>query len=133
MNAYKKAKLHDYIMSLNDGYDTILYERGKQMYGGQKKRLVLARLFLKQPELIILDEATSALDNLAETEIQKEIDILSEGRTVIAIAHRLITIKDFDKIFVLKDKKIVEAGSFEELINQNGEFKKMYQINSLTN
>ena len=129
IEAYKKANLHEYISSLKDIYNTVLFERGKQLSGGQKQRLVIARLFLKKPELIILDEATSALDNIVEKEIQKELNELSQGRTVIAIAHRLSTIKDFDKILVLKNQKIVERGTFDKLIQNQSYFKEMYQMN----
>ncbi|WP_338985645.1 ABC transporter ATP-binding protein/permease [Spiroplasma endosymbiont of Diplazon laetatorius] len=128
--ACKKAKLHDLILSWQDGYDTILFEKGSKLSGGQKQRLVIARLFLKDPEIIILDEATSALDNLIQSEIQQELEKLMIGRTTISIAHRLSTIKSFDKIFVLNENSdIIQIGDFEELIKKPGLFKDLYKIN----
>ncbi|PPE06643.1 ABC transporter ATP-binding protein [Mesoplasma corruscae] len=127
--ACKKSKLHDLIMTWPDGYKTILAERGAQLSGGQKQRLVIARLILKDPEILILDEATSALDNIVESEIQKELEVLMEGRTTISIAHRLSTIKNFDKIFVLEPGVgIVQTGNFEELTKKEGLFKALYKL-----
>ncbi|AUB31601.1 ABC transporter ATP-binding protein [Spiroplasma floricola] len=129
IEACKKAKIHDLIMSWPDQYETILFERGAQLSGGQKQRLVIARLILKNPEILILDEATSALDNIVEAEIQKELESLMEGRTTISIAHRLSTIKNFDEIYVLEQKKgIVDTGNFEKLISTEGLFKTLYQL-----
>ncbi|AGR40897.1 ABC transporter ATP-binding protein [Spiroplasma taiwanense] len=128
IEASKKAKLHDYIMSLPDKYDTILGERGFMLSGGQKQRLVIARFFLKNPELLILDEATSALDNVIEKEIQAELDELMIGRTTIIIAHRLSTIKNVNQIIVLDKKGIVQTGSFQELKEISGRFQKLYKI-----
>ncbi|ALD66016.1 ABC transporter ATP-binding protein [Spiroplasma cantharicola] len=129
IDACKKAKLHDLIMSWEKQYDTFLFERGKQLSGGQKQRLVIARTFLKNPSLIILDEATSALDNLVEKEISIELDKLIVGKTTITIAHRLTTIKNYDKIFVLDSfKKIAQVGTFNELIKKDGLFKELYEV-----
>nr|WP_281254000.1 ABC transporter ATP-binding protein/permease [Entomoplasma ellychniae] len=129
IRATKKANLHDFIISLKDGYDTILGQRGFLLSGGQKQRLVIARVFLKNPDLLILDEATSALDNIVEKEIQKELDQLMQGRTSVTIAHRLSTIKNVDQIIVLgaNGKGILQIGTFEELIEKPGRFKKLYE------
>ncbi|ATG97322.1 ABC transporter ATP-binding protein [Mesoplasma lactucae] len=126
--AAKKANLHDFIMSLPEGYETILGERGFLLSGGQKQRLVIARVFLKDPDLIILDEATSALDNIVEKEIQEELDKLVADKTSVTIAHRLSTIKNVDEIFVLEPKKgITQKGTFDELKTQPGHFKELYE------
>ncbi|WP_342268646.1 ABC transporter ATP-binding protein/permease [Spiroplasma endosymbiont of Aspidapion aeneum] len=115
-NACKKAKIHDFILSLPDQYNTVLFEGGAQLSGGQKQRLVIARIFVKDPEVLILDEPTSALDNIVESEIQEELEKLMVGRTTIAIAHRLNTIKNFDQIYMLDYKKgVVKQGTFEQM------------------
>ncbi|QBQ07520.1 ABC transporter ATP-binding protein/permease [Spiroplasma gladiatoris] len=127
--AAKKAQLHNFILGLSEKYDTILGERGFILSGGQKQRLVIARMFLKNPELLILDEATSALDNIVEKEVQSQLDKLIVGRTTIVIAHRLSTIKNCDQIIVLgKDAGgIIEVGTFDELKNSTGHFGKLYK------
>ncbi|GGG17891.1 ABC transporter ATP-binding protein [Paenibacillus aceti] len=122
IQAAKSAECHDFIMELEHGYDTIVGERGLVLSGGQKQRIALARLFLKNPSVIILDEATSALDNLTEKKIQKAICKLAENRTVITIAHRLTTIKDYDKIIVLHKGRVVEEGTYDELVKSRGFF-----------
>lgn len=129
MKAAKKANLHDFIISLKDGYDTILGQRGFLLSGGQKQRLVIARVFLKNPDLLVLDEATSALDNIVEKEIQAELNKLMKGRTSVTIAHRLSTIKNVDQIIVLgaNGKGILQIGTFDELIEMPGRFKKLYE------
>ncbi|ATZ21775.1 ABC transporter ATP-binding protein [Mesoplasma tabanidae] len=129
MKACKKANLHDFIISLKDGYKTILGQRGFLLSGGQKQRLVIARVFLKNPDFLILDEATSALDNIVEKEIQAELDKLMKGRTSVTIAHRLSTIKSVDQIIVLgaNGKGIVQQGTYDELISTPGRFKKLYE------
>ncbi|AGY41630.1 Lipid A export ATP-binding permease protein MsbA [Mesoplasma florum W37] len=125
--ACKKAELHDLIMTWPDGYDTILGERGFMLSGGQKQRLVIARMFLKDPQLLILDEATSALDNIVEKEIQAKLNELMKGRTSVTIAHRLSTIKNVDEILVLAPKQgIVQRGTFNELKKIPGHFKDLY-------
>lgn len=122
-----KANLHDYIEQLPHGYNTILGERGINLSGGQKQRVAIARIFLKNPELLILDEATSALDNIVEKEIQTQFNKLMIGRTSIIIAHRLSTIKTVDKILVLeKGKGLVQIGTFDELKIKEGHFKHLY-------
>ena len=126
IEAAKRANIHDYIMSMEDGYDTQIGERGVRLSGGQKQRLSIARVFLKNPPILILDEATSALDNTTEILIQKFIDELCKGRTTIVVAHRLSTIKNADEIAVISDGSITERGSHDELIKLNGEYAKLY-------
>ena len=126
IEAAKRANIHDYIMSMDDGYDTQIGERGVRLSGGQKQRLSIARVFLKNPPILILDEATSALDNTTEILIQKSLDELCKGRTTIVVAHRLSTIKNADEIAVISDGSIIERGSHDELIKLNGEYAKLY-------
>ena len=126
IEAAKRANIHDYIMSMEDGYDTRIGERGVRLSGGQKQRLSIARVFLKNPPILILDEATSALDNTTEILIQKSLDELCKGRTTIVVAHRLSTIKNADEIAVISDGSIIERGSHDELIKLNGEYAKLY-------
>lgn len=126
--AAKKANLSEYIEELPAKYNTMLGERGMNLSGGQKQRVAIARVFLKNPELLILDEATSALDNIVEKEIQTQFNKLMVGRTSIVIAHRLSTIKNVDQILVLeKNNGLVQIGTFEELKVQEGHFKNLYQ------
>ncbi|WP_339021119.1 ATP-binding cassette domain-containing protein [Spiroplasma endosymbiont of Atherix ibis] len=126
IEACKKAELHELVMTWPDQYETILGERGFLLSGGQKQRLIIARMFLKNPEVLILDEATRALDNIVEKEIQSKLDLLMKGRTTVTIAHRLSTIKNADEIIVLgaNGKGIVQRGKFNELKSQDGHFKK---------
>lgn len=126
IEAAKRANIHDYIMSMEDGYDTQIGERGVRLSGGQKQRLSIARVFLKNPPILILDEATSALDNTTEILIQKSLDELCKGRTTIVVAHRLSTIKNADEIAVISDGSIIERGSHDELLKLNGEYAKLY-------
>ena len=126
IEAAKRANIHDYIMSMEDGYDTQIGERVVRLSGGQKQRLSIARVFLKNPPILILDEATSALDNTTEILIQKSLDELCKGRTTIVVAHRLSTIKNADEIAVISDGSIIERGSHDELIKLNGEYAKLY-------
>ncbi|QVJ95823.1 ABC transporter ATP-binding protein [Mycoplasma mycoides] len=129
IEACKKAELHDFIMSLPDQYNTVLGQRGFILSGGQKQRLVIARVFLKDPDVVILDEATSALDNVVEKEIQDKLDELIKGRMCITIAHRLTTIKNVDHIYVLgaNGTGIVQSGTFDELKKQPGHFRNLYE------
>ena len=127
VEAAKKANIHDYIMSLENGYDTVIGERGVRLSGGQKQRLCIARVFLKNPPILILDEATSALDNATEIQIQKSLDELSEGRTTIVVAHRLSTIKNADEIAVVDNGEITEQGTHEQLLNMNGTYAQLYK------
>lgn len=126
ISAAKKANIHDYIVTLDDGYNTHVGERGVKLSGGQRQRIAIARVFLKNPKLLILDEATSALDNATEMQIQSSLEELSRGRTVIVVAHRLSTVKNADEIVVLDKDGIVERGNHDELLALDGEYKKLY-------
>jgi len=119
-DAARKANIHDFIMELPDGYDTFVGERGTRLSGGQKQRISIARVFLKNPSILILDEATSALDNESERWIQKSLEELAKNRTTITIAHRLSTIRNADEILVVADNGIAERGTHEELLKQGG-------------
>ncbi|MDY2575248.1 MAG: ABC transporter ATP-binding protein [Bacilli bacterium] len=126
--ASKRANIYDYIMTLPDGFDTEIGERGVKLSGGQKQRLSIARVFLKNPPILILDEATSALDNTTEIMIQDALNELAKGRTTIVVAHRLSTIKNANRIFVVNAGAIVEEGSHEELLSLNGIYAKLYNL-----
>ena len=128
IEAAKRANIHDYIMSLENGYETVIGERGVRLSGGQKQRLSIARVFLKNPPILILDEATSALDNTTEILIQQALDELCKGRTTIVVAHRLSTIKHADEIAVISDGKIIEQGNHEALMAQNGTYAELYNL-----
>ena len=125
IEAAKKANIHEFIMGLKDGYDTYIGERGIKLSGGQKQRISIARVFLKNPPILILDEATSALDNVTEYLIQKSLEELCKDRTTIVVAHRLSTIKSADEIIVLNDKGIEERGSHKELIKKGGIYNEL--------
>ncbi len=127
IRAAKLAGAYDFINDLPDGFDSYVGERGMMLSGGQKQRISIARVFLKNPPILILDEATSALDNESERWIQKSLDRLSKDRTTITIAHRLSTIKNAEKIILLSQGKIVESGSHEELMAQNGRYRQLYE------
>lgn len=126
IEAAKRANIHDYIMTLPDGYETQIGERGIKLSGGQKQRLSIARVFLKNPAILILDEATSALDNTTEILIQQALDELCKGRTTIVVAHRLSTIKNADEIAVIEDGVITEKGTHDALVSQGGTYAKLY-------
>ena len=125
--AAKRANIHDYVMSLPNGYDTEVGERGVKLSGGQKQRISIARAFLKNPPILILDEATSALDNMTEMQVQSALSELSQGRTTLVVAHRLSTVKNADEILVVTDGEISERGSHNELVENNGLYAELYR------
>lgn len=125
--AARQAYAHDFISALPDGYDTEVGERGVKLSGGQKQRIALARVFLKNPDVILLDEATSALDNESEKRVQESIERMRRGKTIVMIAHRLSTVVHADRIFVLKQGRIVESGNHRALLQANGYYKELYE------
>ncbi len=131
VRAAVKAQIHHEIMAMPDGYDTYIGERGVMLSGGQKQRISIARVFLKNPPILILDEATSALDSVTEQRIQESLDELSEGRTSIIIAHRLSTIRNADRIAVVEGARIVEQGTHAELMEKNGAYAALQRAQSL--
>ncbi len=130
--AAKLANIHDYIMTLPDGYETLVGERGIKLSGGQKQRVSIARVFLKNPPILILDEATSALDNATEVLIQNSLEELCKGRTTIVVAHRLTTVKNADEILVITDKGIEERGTHGELLEKGGIYSELWNISVRT-
>ncbi len=124
--AAKKARIHELIETLPHGYDTDVGERGVKLSGGQKQRISIARVFLKNPAVLILDEATSALDNATEMQIQSALEELAHGRTVLVVAHRLSTVKNADEIIVVTDKGVAERGTHEQLLAKDGLYKELY-------
>ncbi len=126
VSAAKRANIHDYIMGLEKGYDTKVGERGINLSGGQKQRISIARVFLKNPPILILDEATSALDNITELQIQSSLEDLAKGRTVIVVAHRLSTIQNADEILVMTQDGIAERGTHAQLLAQDGIYARLY-------
>jgi ATP-binding cassette subfamily B protein len=127
IEACKNANIHDFIASQPDGYNTIVGNRGLKLSGGEKQRLSIARVILKDPKILILDEATSALDSISENAIQDALELLMQGRTSIVIAHRLSTILKADAILVVKDGVIAEQGSHESLLALGGIYKELYE------
>ncbi|MBF0244046.1 MAG: ABC transporter ATP-binding protein [Planctomycetes bacterium] len=132
MNAAKAANAHDFILGKNDGYDTLVGERGQSLSGGERQRIAIARAILHDPRVLILDEATSSVDTDTEKKIQEAIQRLIKGRTTFAIAHRLSTLKNADRLVVLKDGKIIESGTHEELLSAKGEFHRLVSIQQET-
>jgi ATP-binding cassette subfamily B protein len=120
--AAQAARIHDHLMSLPDGYNTVVGERGYRFSGGEKQRIAIARTILRNPPILVLDEATSSLDTETERLVQEALDRLSEGRTTIAIAHRLSTVRDADQIVVLDHGQVVERGRHEELLAAGGRY-----------
>ena len=128
IRAARNANAHEFIMSFPDGYDTDIGQRGAKLSGGQKQRLSIARVFLKNPPILIFDEATSALDNESEKVVQQSLEMLAKDRTTFVIAHRLSTIKNAERILVLTEKGIEEQGSHEELLHQKGIYESLYHM-----
>ena len=131
VEAARRAELYDDIMAMPDGFDTYVGERGTLLSGGQKQRVAIARIFLKDPAILILDEATSALDSVTEAKIQSSLDQLSRGRTTLIIAHRLSTIRTADRILVVQDGRITEQGDHQTLLAQNGVYATLYRTQNL--
>lgn len=127
IEAAKMAEIHDDIMDMKAGYQTYVGERGAMLSGGQKQRLSIARMFLKNPPIVLLDEATSALDSVTEMKIQEALDRLSKNKTMVLIAHRLSTIRNADTIAVIDQGRIVEMGSHEELMELEGQYSHYYK------
>ncbi len=128
IEAAKRAGAHEFIEKLKDGYNTYVGERGVKLSGGQKQRISIARVFLKNPPIIILDEATSALDNESEFAVARSLAELSKGRTSLTIAHRLSSIKNADRILVLTEEGIVEEGSHSSLLKKGGMYYQFYNL-----
>lgn len=130
--AAKMAGADEFIRTLPDGYESYVGERGVKLSGGQKQRISIARVFLKNPPIIILDEATSALDNESEVKVQQSLDKLAKGRTSLIIAHRLSTIRNATKIIVITERGIQEQGTHDELMEHDGIYKKLYELSRRT-
>jgi ATP-binding cassette subfamily B protein len=125
--AARAANIHNFIAALSNGYDTVVGERGYRLSGGEKQRVAIARALLKDPAILILDEATSSVDSVTERAIQQALDRVTEGRTVLAIAHRLSTVLAADVVFVIQDGRVVEQGTHAELLERNGAYTRLYE------
>ena len=128
IDATKKANIYDFINTLPEGFDSLVGERGVKLSGGQKQRISIARVFLKNPPIFIFDEATSSLDTESESLIQKSLELLSQNRTTIIIAHRLSTVRTADTLFIIKDGKIVEQGNHTQLLAKKQHYYKLYSM-----
>ena len=126
--AAKAAEAHDFIQQLPQGYDSIVGERGQKLSGGQRQRVSIARAVLKDPPVLILDEATSAVDNETEAAIQRSMQVITQGRTTLVVAHRLSTIVNADRIYVLDQGRVTEQGSHAELIAENGLYATLWKV-----
>ena len=129
--AAREAEIYEDIMQMPDGFDTYVGERGTRLSGGQRQRISIARIFLKNPAILILDEATSALDTITEERIQRSFDSLMENRTSFVIAHRLSTVRNADRIIVIENGHVVEEGTHAQLLALNGEYAQLYEAQEL--
>ena len=129
--AARRAEIYDDIMAMPQGFDTYVGERGALLSGGQKQRISIARIFLKDPPVLILDEATSALDSVTEAKIQRAFDELARGRTTLIIAHRLSTVRAASRILVVRDGVIAEEGTHQELLARDGDYAQLYRTQNL--
>ena len=126
--AAKAAEAHEFILALPDKYDTVVGERGQKLSGGQRQRLSLARAILRDPAILVLDEATSAVDNETEAAIQRSLAHVTKGRTSVVIAHRLSTVRDANRIWVLEDGHVIESGTHDELVKNNGLYAALWRV-----
>lgn len=126
--AARSANIHDAIISFEQGYQTVVGERGYRLSGGEKQRIAIARVLLKNPRVLVLDEATSALDTVNERAVQRALDDARSGRTTIAIAHRLSTIEGADRIYVLGNGRVLEQGTHKELLEYGGAYSELYEL-----
>ena len=131
MDAARRAEIYDDIRAMPEGFNTYVGERGSLLSGGQKQRIAIARIFLKDPPVLILDEATSALDSVTEAKIQHAFDELAKGRTTMIIAHRLSTVRAANRILVVRDGRISEEGTHQELLAKNGDYAQLYNTQNL--